>query len=377
MPAENACPHCGARPAGRSHPAPIDGRAGDVRRRARRRRPTPRRSRSLASGSNDEQLRRDPPRRQDRRRPSPTRSSGEFVTPASSRSEASAAVADRPPGPPRSARRSRAEPRPSRRSTSAAAPGRSPSRPGEDDDDEDEPPDRGRSWASILLASYASADDARPWSGPSGQDRAPRAGRGRRAGRRPRGAPTSAAQAGLSRKVAPPEPILAEHLVDAGQAAPGRLAGGHAAGGPSRGRSRSSGPNLSGKVERTDGGKNALVLRLRLRNTSTDAVFAPLDQAFLRERGKEIVDSFIETGRRRADLSVPAGRRERVVDRRPGVPRAPAGRVAGRRDRLAPPTRPATTAGPFTWRVRLRTGIDRTDVIGVRLARAGRRPTPK
>ena len=55
--------------------------------------------------------------------------------------------------------------------------------------------------------------------------------------------------------------------------------------------------NSSTGSRQKDGGEGALTLRLRLRNASTDAVFAPLDEAFLRDRATGRPDSFIETRR--------------------------------------------------------------------------------
>ena len=46
--------------------------------------------------------------------------------------------------------------------------------------------------------------------------------------------------------------------------------------------------------ERRKAGKEALKLRLRLRNVSDDAAFFPLDEAFVRERERGGSDSFIE-----------------------------------------------------------------------------------
>ena len=48
-----------------------------------------------------------------------------------------------------------------------------------------------------------------------------------------------------------------------------------------------------GAVKPRDGGAGALKLKLLLKNVSTDVLFAPLDEAFLRERDPGDVDSFI------------------------------------------------------------------------------------
>jgi hypothetical protein len=50
------------------------------------------------------------------------------------------------------------------------------------------------------------------------------------------------------------------------------------------------------KVEARRGGKDALILKLRLKNLSSDSILVPLDEAFIRERSRGIRDSFIEAG---------------------------------------------------------------------------------
>ena len=47
--------------------------------------------------------------------------------------------------------------------------------------------------------------------------------------------------------------------------------------------------------EKKTGGKNALKLRIRFKNTSTDVVIAPLDEAYLRPRPRSDPESYIET----------------------------------------------------------------------------------
>ncbi len=177
-------------------------------------------------------------------------------------------------------------------------------------------------------------------------------------------APEPARQAGLSRKVEPPEPIVGEHLATMGQP----LKVGDLEITPIEVRRQSVMLQRSttfAKDDRKVGGKGALVLRLKLKNTSSDAVFSPLDQAYLRERGKEMVDTFIETesGDRIYPYPLAIESEWSIVDQdfrelRPGESRVVAIASA--------PDAPPDSSGPFTWRVRLRTGIDRTDLIGVR-----------
>ena len=226
------------------------------------------------------------------------------------------------------------------------------------------PPRRGLAGRSVLLASYASAVTLGLiwvlWTG-----------RRLRARRRaptilppPTPGPTSAAPAGLAQG----RPAAADRRRpsdDPGQAAPGRLARGHAPGGR-RGPVTLERTSLGGRTEPTDGGDDALNLRLRLRNVSNDAVFAPLDEAFLRERERGGLRQLHRDRRRRADRHV-----SRWPSRASGRSSARSSASSGRaslRDPTssAPPTRPTATTPEMTWRVRLRTGIDQTDDVGVR-----------
>ncbi len=51
---------------------------------------------------------------------------------------------------------------------------------------------------------------------------------------------------------------------------------------------------MAGKTERRDGGKRAVVLRVRLQNRSTDLVFAPVDPAFVRGRSDDVSETLLE-----------------------------------------------------------------------------------
>jgi hypothetical protein len=218
-------------------------------------------------------------------------------------------------------------------------------------------------WSTILLASYASAlTIGLTWTLLRDRQR-------ERLETQSASAPVtpeaeSARQSGLSRKIEPPEPILGQHFA------------------------RMSKPLQVGDLEitpvevcrlpvtlerstvytnpdRKAGGKGALILRLKLRNTSKDAVFAPLDQAYVRERGKEIVDTYIETSNGQRIYPYPLAIEsewsivgQRFDELRPGESRVVAIASA--------PEAPPDSEGPFEWRFRLRTGINRTDVIGLR-----------
>ncbi len=229
-------------------------------------------------------------------------------------------------------------------------------------DEEDEFREHRTPWSTVLLASYASAITlALGWI--VLKDR-PREKAETVATPAAVGQPESARQSGLSRKVEPPEPILGEHFATVGHP----LQVGSLEVTPLGVRRENVALQRSNDFatpQRRDGGKKALFLRLKLRNTSADAVFAPLDQAYLRERGKGLVDTFVETadGERiypyplavDSELSIVG---QDFTELRPGESRIVA--------IVSAPDAPLDAAGPFTWRVRLRTGINRTDTIGVR-----------
>ena len=312
----------------------------------------------LASGSNDDTFIASPyGQRLAAAEPDPIL--GQFVTPSSEGSASLPVVTD--PRQPASSSNF-----PAINFDAPPTPGR-PKASRDDDDrpieDEEEPEERRISWSTVLLASYASAVTlALGWTMLKG-----------RPNDKPEEVvllpstivqPESARQSSLSRKVEPPEPILGKYFATIGQPVEvGSLEVTPV--GVQRENVSLQRSNSVSKLERRDGGKKALVLKLKLRNTTTDAVFAPLDQAYLRERGKEVVDTFVETaaGERVYPYPLAVDSEWSVVGQdltelRPGESRVVS--IVSAAD--APPD----TAGPFTWRVRLRTGINRTDAIGVR-----------
>ena len=230
------------------------------------------------------------------------------------------------------------------------------------DDGEYEPEGRRTPWATVLLASYASAVTlALGWTlwksrGREKVEDAPRS---------PVVAiPESARQSGLSRKVEPPEPLAGEHVAKIGQT----IKVGSLEITPIDVKRQDvwlQRMNTYASPGRKEGGKRALVLRLKLRNTSTDAVFSPLDQAYLRERGKQVLDTFIQTANDERVYPFPLALDSEwsivgqdLSELRPGESRVAA--------IVSAPEAPPDGAGPFTWRVRLRTDINRTDAVGVR-----------
>jgi dethiobiotin synthetase len=122
---------------------------------------------------------------------------------------------------------------------------------------------------------------------------------------------------------------------------------------------------FDGSKKTSDGGDDALHLRVRLRNVSDVLIFAPLDEAFVRDRDRELPDSFIE-----------AEDGERIYPYR--LPVASERAILGQTFRELKPGEAMETAivsdtaagdraeGQLTWRLRLRTGDRTTDMLGVR-----------
>ncbi len=234
--------------------------------------------------------------------------------------------------------------------------------PEEEYEDEDLPPHRPASWPMILLGSYASAVTLGLiwvlWGnrvrGTAEADPAPPADT----------RPDPGRHALASRTFVPPPPITPDRLTVLGR--------------PLRVGALEVTPLeiVSGKVnlrrrfrsrENRSGGKDALKLKVRLRNASTDKVFTPLDEAFLRERESGNADSFIVLGAgRRFELFPLAVESEWSIVgqdfRELGPGESTEAIIVSAPDALG------LEEEELTWRIRLRTGINETDVLGVRIA---------
>ena len=169
-------------------------------------------------------------------------------------------------------------------------------------------------------------------------------------------------RADQSRKLVPPEPLPADRIARLGQAVQlGSL--------EVTPLEVTSGPvtlhREIGNDQARGGGDGALVLKLRLKNLSNDAILVPLDEAFLRERGRGIRDSFIETGPTAQIDMFPLA----VVSE---------WSIVGQEFRELRPDESYETriftapdavghlAPEMTWRIRLRTDINQTETLGVR-----------
>ena len=122
-----------------------------------------------------------------------------------------------------------------------------------------------------------------------------------------------------------------------------------------------------GDREKKQGGKGAVKLRLRLKNTSRDTILAPLDEGFLRERPGAEPDTLIE-GENADDpplTTYPLALQsewsivgQEFRDLKPGESFETT--VVSAPDMLA-----RATLSSMTWRIRLRTGINHTEYLGV------------
>ncbi len=123
--------------------------------------------------------------------------------------------------------------------------------------------------------------------------------------------------------------------------------------------------NVDGSRDERPGGDDALILDLRLQNLADDAIFAPLDEAFVRDRERALPDSFLELadGSRVYGYALPVRSEWSLVgqafaDLRPGeVLETGLFSEPGARQRLP--------EGRSTWRVKVRVAPDRVETIGV------------
>jgi hypothetical protein len=126
-----------------------------------------------------------------------------------------------------------------------------------------------------------------------------------------------------------------------------------------------------GTRQTRDGGSGAIRMRVKLRNLSSDRVFAPLDEAFLRESGSGRSECFVETeeGQRIYMYPLPVASDWTILGQeyrelKPG-------------EALETTVVSAADAAPrltrhMTWRLRLRTGVDsdQTELVGVKFDRS-------
>jgi hypothetical protein len=169
-------------------------------------------------------------------------------------------------------------------------------------------------------------------------------------------------RADQSRKLVPPPPLTADRIVRLGQTV--RLGSLEVT--P---REITTGTvTLVREINRNEtrpGGEGALLLKLRLKNLSSDSILVPLDEAFLRERGRGIRDSFVETGPiSQIDMYPLAVVSEWSIvgqefrELRPNE--------SYETQIVSAPDATAHLVPEMTWRIRLRTDINQTETLGVR-----------
>lgn len=239
----------------------------------------------------------------------------------------------------------------------------------EEEDEDDELPPRGRSWPTLLLFSYASAVTL-------GLLWVLFSGRRLHEGEEPDLFPATenrldpGRRADQSRKWVPPPPIAADRLATFGK--------------PIRIGSLEVTPieirlgaveleQAFGGTKYRDGGSDALLLTLKLKNLSADTIFVPLDEGFIRERDQGGPDSFIESPKggpiEMYPLAVESewSIRDQVFEELQPGESCEALLVSAPEvsDRLSP---------EMIWRIRLRTGIDQTETLGVRFRQDEIRP---
>jgi hypothetical protein len=123
--------------------------------------------------------------------------------------------------------------------------------------------------------------------------------------------------------------------------------------------------SLIGKSETRSGGIGALALRVRLKNTSNNTVFAPLDESFLRDRDDGRSESFVEldNGERVYLYPLPIESEWSIVgqafpDLRPGEVKE---------SKVISAAEFPASAPNSTWRIKVRTGVDKIETIGVKI----------
>ncbi|MFO0909888.1 MAG: hypothetical protein U0794_16325 [Isosphaeraceae bacterium] len=235
--------------------------------------------------------------------------------------------------------------------------------PIEEDLDESVEDSRGLSWPVVLLASYASAvtigliwvllsGRRLPESGPA---EPPAADISTDDGRR----------AGSATRLVVGKRTSNAHIVNLGETirlgalevTPIEISKGHV-----------TLERLVGPGAKRDGGADALLLRVGFRNVSPDLVLAPLDEAFIREREPGRLDSFIDLGPGKPliemyPLAVDSEWSIVGQDFRDLRPAESYETLI-----VSAPDSVGTLGRPAVWRLRLRTGINATEEMGVQFS---------
>ncbi len=109
---------------------------------------------------------------------------------------------------------------------------------------------------------------------------------------------------------------------------------------------------------------DCLILRLRLANRSADRTFSPLDRNFVRDRDLRMFDPYIAAAGGQSIRLFPLAIESEWRIRGQIFPELKPGETAETLV-VAEPGSAEQMAGEMTWRIRVRTGVYRSDMIGV------------
>ncbi len=119
--------------------------------------------------------------------------------------------------------------------------------------------------------------------------------------------------------------------------------------------------------------RDCLILRLRLLNRSKEQAFTPVDRNLVRDRDLRAFDPYIETSEGRMIRLFPLAMDSEWSILGQSFPVLEPGESA-ETFIAAEPGSANLLADEMTWRVRLRIGVYRSDMLGVRFTKGGRPP---
>jgi hypothetical protein len=121
--------------------------------------------------------------------------------------------------------------------------------------------------------------------------------------------------------------------------------------------------NLLGGLEEKEGGTGALTLHVRIHNHSSDLIFAPVVADFVRDKDSGMPDSFVELGpgERVYLYPLPIESEWQIVGQE--FPELKPGE--SRETRIVTVADFPRSGSDMTWHLKLRTGLDSEEVVGV------------
>ncbi len=121
---------------------------------------------------------------------------------------------------------------------------------------------------------------------------------------------------------------------------------------------------IDGSNEERAGGESAMSLKVRVRNVSPDLIFAPLDEAFVRDRDHALPDGYLENDRGDRIYLYPLAVQSEWSIEGENFRELKPGEIM-ESNICTVEFGAAQFHSSMTWRIRLRTGIDRTEIVGV------------